>query len=110
VTTGSGTTTVTVYPFALTPISFCAPVSPYTPSSARFRMFATSSADSSRVYASSCDGGAVAIIAAKTSPIAVGANTIDVLVTDLPAPFSAAPPQSNGQPPPQNPILLLTGQ
>jgi len=32
-------------------------------------MFATSSADSSRVYASSCDGGAVAIITQGPTPL-----------------------------------------
>jgi DNA-binding beta-propeller fold protein YncE len=109
---GAGTTT----PFALAPVGFCAPVVPYTltagqPPSARFRMSAAAAADSSRVYASMCDGGAVAIINTTTSTIATGGtNTPDTLVTNLPAPFSAGPPQSNGIPLPQNPVFLLTGQ
>lgn len=98
-------------PFAQVPVTFCAPVfpNPYTPSAARFRMSAASAADSSRMYASLCDGGSVAIIKAKTSSISTGDNTPDTLVNDLAAPFSAGPPQ-NGEPPPQNPVFLLTGQ
>jgi DNA-binding beta-propeller fold protein YncE len=107
VTSASGTA---IQPFALTPATFCAPVVPYSPASARFRMFAAAAADSSRVYASMCDGGSVAIINTTTSTIATGGNTADTLVTDLAAPFSAAAAGPNGQPPPQNPVLLLTGQ
>jgi DNA-binding beta-propeller fold protein YncE len=116
VAVATSTTTTTVYPFALAPVAFCAPVVPYTltagqPPSARFRMSAAAAADSSRVYASMCDGGAVAIINTTTSSIATGGtNTPDTLVTNLPAPFSAGPPQSNGIPLPQNPVFLLTGQ
>jgi DNA-binding beta-propeller fold protein YncE len=116
VTTTTATTTTTVYPFALAPVAFCAPVVPYTltagqPPSARFRMSAAAATDSSRVYASMCDGGAVAIINTTTSSIATGGtNTPDTLVTNLPAPFSAGPPQSNGIPLPQNPVFVLTGQ
>ncbi len=100
-----------VYPFALAPVPFCAPVIPYTPVSARFRMSTAAATGSSRVYASLCDGGSVAIINTTTSSIAIGGNnTPDTLVTDLPAPFSAAAAQPNGQPPSQNPIFLLTGQ
>jgi hypothetical protein len=62
------------------------------------------------VYASLCDGGSVAIINTTTATIATdGNNTPDLLVTDLPAPFSAGPPV-NGEPPPQTPVFLLTGQ
>lgn len=109
-------------PFALTPVTFCNPVLPYapvnqynngqliTPASARFRMSAAASADGSRVYASMCDGGSVAIVDTTTSTIATGVNTSDNLVTDLLAPFSAAPPQANGEPLPQSPVFLLAGQ
>jgi YVTN family beta-propeller protein len=102
---------LTSQPFAQVSASFCAPAfpNPYSPAGARFRMFAASAADSSRVYASMCDGGTVAIIKSKTSSISSGDNTTDTLVTDLVAPFSAGPPQ-NGEPPPQNPVFLLTGQ
>ncbi len=100
-----------VQPFATAPAAFCTPVSPYSPASARFRMSATASADSTRVYASLCDGGSVAIVNTTTSTLATGANnSSDVLVTDLAAPFSAGPAASNGEPPPQNPVFLLTGQ
>jgi DNA-binding beta-propeller fold protein YncE len=118
VTTATSTGTNTAYPFALAPIGFCAAVPgvpytlvPGTPPLARFRMFAAAAADSSRVYASMCDNGAVAIINTTTSTIATGGtNTPDTLVTDLAAPFGAGPTQSNGQPLPQNPVFLLTGQ
>ena len=107
------TTTATTNPFAVAPSAFCAPVFPlpWTPASARFRMSAVAAADSSHVYASMCDGGAVAIINATTSTLSTGGtNTPDLLVTDLAAPFGAGPTQSNGQPSPQNPVFLLTGQ
>jgi DNA-binding beta-propeller fold protein YncE len=107
VATASGPT---IYPFALTPVSFCAPVFPYTPASARFRMSAAAAGDSSRVYTSMCDGGSVAVVATATNTIAVGVNSTDVLVNDLFAPFSGAAPQPNGEPLPQSPVFLLTGQ
>ena len=106
VTTASATT---IYPFALAPAAFCAPVFPYSPASARFRMSAAASPDSSRVYASMCDGGAVAVVTTNTNTIATGGNSADTLVNDLVAPFSAASAPPNGEPPPQNPVLLLTG-
>jgi YVTN family beta-propeller protein len=102
----------TIYPFALAPAQFCQPAaSSYTPDAARFRMSAVAAADSSRVYASICDGGVIAIINTTTSSIATGGtNTPDTLVTDLLAPFSAAPAQSGQEPPPQNPVFLFIGQ
>ncbi len=99
-----------VQPFALASVPFCAPVIPYTPASSRFRMSAAASADGSRVYASMCDGGSVAIVNTTTSTITTGVNTSDNLVTDLLAPFSAGQPQANGEPLPQAPVFLLTGQ
>jgi YVTN family beta-propeller protein len=98
-----------VQPFAVAPITFCAPVVPYTPASARFRMSAVAATDSSHVYASLCDGGSVAIVQTATNTIATGVNAPDTLVTDLPAPFSATA-VSSGEPPPQSPVFLLTGQ
>jgi YVTN family beta-propeller protein len=98
-----------VQPFALASTAFCVPVVPYTPASARFRMFAVAATDSSRVYASMCDGGSVAIVKMATNTISTGSNATDTLVTDLPAPFSAAA-VSSGEPPPQTPVYLLTGQ
>jgi len=100
-----------VQPFAAVPAAFCAPVTPYATASARFRMSAAAAADSSRVYASLCDGGWVAIVNTTTNTITTGGNnSSDVLVTDLPAPFGAGAPGSNGEPPLQNPVFLLTGQ
>jgi DNA-binding beta-propeller fold protein YncE len=99
-----------VQPFALVPVTFCNPVFPYTPATTRFRMSAAASVDGSRVYASMCDGGSVAIVNTTTSTIATGINSSDNLVTDLLAPFSAGPTQPNGEPLPQSPVFLLTGQ
>ena len=99
-----------VQPYALAPATFCAPVFPYTPASARFRMSAVASTDNTRVYASMCDGGTVAVIATAPNTISVGVNAADVLVTDLPAPFSGAPAGVNGEPPLQNPLFLFAGQ
>jgi DNA-binding beta-propeller fold protein YncE len=107
VTQSNGTV---VHPFALTPVPFCAPVFPYTPASARFRMSAVAATDSSRVYASMCDGGSVAIVRTNTNTIATGVNATDTLVTDLPAPFSGGPPQTNNEPAPQSPVFLFSGQ
>jgi DNA-binding beta-propeller fold protein YncE len=104
------TTGLTTSPYALTPVTFCAPIFPYTPATTRFRMSAAASVDGSRVYASMCDGGSVAIVDTTTSTIATGVNTSDNLVTDLLAPFSAGPTQPNGEPLPQSPVFLLTGQ
>jgi DNA-binding beta-propeller fold protein YncE len=103
--------------------SNCIPSVPYTPLgvtlagtstpgfSTRFRLPTTAAADSTRVYVGVCDAGSVAVINTTTSTIAVGGNQPDTLVTNLVAPFSAGSPQGgSSEPPPQNPILLLTGQ
>jgi hypothetical protein len=109
------------YQYAVPPASACGPapsVPPAapalnTPVSTRFRVFTTASADSSRVYVSMCDAGAIAVINTTDSnannPSGNG-NPSDTLVTDLPAAFRAGAIQSNGEPPNQNPIFLLTGQ
>ncbi|HET7890910.1 MAG TPA: hypothetical protein VFL34_05270 [Candidatus Sulfotelmatobacter sp.] len=99
-----------VQPYALAPAAFCVPMFPYTPASARFRMSAVASTDNTRVYASMCDGGSVAVVATVPNTIAVGGNAADVLVNDLPAPFSGAPAGANGEPPLQNPLFLFAGQ
>jgi hypothetical protein len=96
--------------FAVPAVSTCAPPPIYTPGATRFRLFTTASTDSSHVYVSICDAGVIADVNATTSSIATGStNTPDTLMTDLVAPFSAAF-VTTGQPPPQNPIFLLTGQ
>ena len=98
-------------PFAVPLVASCTPAATFAPGATRFRMTTAASADSSKVYVGICDAGAVAIINATTSTVATGGdNTPDTLVNDLPAPFSAAPAGANGEPPPQNPVFLLTGQ
>lgn len=100
------------YQYAVPPVAACASAPLYSPSTTRFRVFTVASVDSSRVYVSMCDAGAIAVI--NTS----GGNTnnpgapslADTLVTDLPAAFGAGAVQANGEPPNQNPIFLLTGQ
>jgi DNA-binding beta-propeller fold protein YncE len=96
--------------YAVPEVSSCVPAPIYTPSSTRFRMFATASADSSHVYVSICDAGAIADISTTTNTVNQGTNADDRLVIDLLAPFSAAAPGPNNQPPPQSPVFLLTGQ
>ena len=88
----------------------CDPPAVYSPTSTRFRLFATSSADSSHVYVSICDAGAIADISTATNTVSQGTNAIDRLVTNLMAPFSAGALGTNNQPPPQSPVFLLTGQ
>jgi hypothetical protein len=85
----------------------------YTPASTRFRVFTTAAADSSHVYVSMCDAGAIAVInTANDNANGSGGSgsPADSVVTDLPAAFSAGAIQSSGEPPNQNPIFLLTGQ
>jgi YVTN family beta-propeller protein len=101
------------FQYAVPTVLACAPATLYSPATTRFRVFTTAAADSSRVYVSMCDAGAIAVIDTTNSnannPGGSG-NPSDTLVTDLPAAFSAGAPQSNGEPPNQNPIFLLTGQ
>jgi hypothetical protein len=73
-------------------------------------LFATASADSSHVYVSICDAGAIADISTTTNTVSQGTNAIDRLVTNLMAPVSAGALGTNNQPPPQSPVFLLTGQ
>ena len=73
--------------YAVPILTSCVTPATYTPAAIRFRMFTTASADSSHVYVSICDAGAIADIRTNTSSIAVGGNTPDTLVTDVPTPF-----------------------
>ncbi|MFZ0770054.1 MAG: hypothetical protein WCA49_18830 [Candidatus Sulfotelmatobacter sp.] len=105
------------YQYAVPPVTSCGPVPPvfsasYSPSTTRFRVFTTASEDSSRVYVSMCDAGAVAVINTTDSNTnnTGGALPPDSLVTDLPTAYSAAAAPPNGEPPLQNPIFLLMGQ
>ncbi len=73
--------------YAVPPVASCVPAATYTPGTTRFRMFTAASADSSHVYVSICDAGAVADVSTTTTTIATGTNTPDTLMTDLLAPF-----------------------
>jgi DNA-binding beta-propeller fold protein YncE len=104
--------TTNQYQYAVPPVSSCVTAASYSPTTTRFRVFTTSSADSSRVYVSMCDAGAIAVIDTADSNIndTGGSGTpADTLVTDLPAAFSG-PQQSSSVPALQNPIFVLTGQ
>jgi YVTN family beta-propeller protein len=98
------------FQYAVPQVASCAPAALYAPGTTRFRVFTTASVDSSRVYVSLCDAGSIAIVTTTTSSISPGANTPDTLVRDLAAPFSAGSSSTGGEPPPQNPVFLLTGQ
>jgi DNA-binding beta-propeller fold protein YncE len=101
--------------YAVPPVPACASaVYPalYAPGITRFRVFTTAASDSSRVYVSLCDAGAIAVIDTTDNNTnnSGGGSAGDVLLLDLPAAVGGGPPQGNGQPAPQNPIFLLTGQ
>jgi YVTN family beta-propeller protein len=103
--------------FAVSLAASCAsPVFPalYAPTLnvTRFRVFTVASVDGSHVYVSMCDAGAIADInTTNNNANGLGGGTPpDTLIADLPTAFSAGPTQSNGEPPNQNPIFLLTGQ
>jgi DNA-binding beta-propeller fold protein YncE len=75
--------------YAVPAVASCAPAATYAPGTTRFRMFTTAAADSSHVYVSICDAGAIADITAVTSTIATGgSNSPDTLITTLTAPFA----------------------
>jgi hypothetical protein len=106
-----GATTQPATPqYAVPEVSSCIPATVYSPSTTRFRLFATSAADSSHVYVSICDAGAIADISTTTNTVSQGTNANDRLVIDLLAPVSAGALGANNQPPPQTPVFLLTGQ
>lgn len=66
----------------------------------RFRVFSAASADSSKVYVASCDGGRVSVIRTDT----------DQFANNIAAPPSAGGSSGGGAPLPQNPVFLLPGQ
>lgn len=97
--------------FAVPPVASCAtaPLYPalYSPSTTRFRMFTAAATDSSRVYVSMCDAGAVAVVNTTDSNTnnSGGASPPDSVVTDL-----LAAPAANGASALQNPVFLFAGQ
>ncbi len=76
--------------YALPPVTACVtPAAPatYAPGTTRFRMFATAAADSSHVYVSICDAGAIADVNTTTGSNSTGGtNSGDQLVTNLVSP------------------------
>jgi DNA-binding beta-propeller fold protein YncE len=75
--------------YAVPPVASCAPAPIYMPGTTRFRLFTTSSSDSSHVYVSICDAGAIAVVATTTNSINQGTNAPDTLVNNIAAPFGA---------------------
>ena len=86
--------TTSQYQYAVPALPACAPAVPpatYSPSTVRFRVFTAASTDSSRVYASMCDAGAIAVINTLDNNANNPTNTstpADTLITDLPGAFS----------------------
>jgi YVTN family beta-propeller protein len=73
---------------AVPPVGSCATPTPYTPGVTRFRVFTTAAEDSSHVYVSMCDAGAIADITTDGSNLnnpGKGAPP-DSLILDMPAP------------------------
>jgi hypothetical protein len=75
-----------------------------------YELSTAASADSTRVYVGNCDAGSTAIIATVANSSPGGGASEDSLVLNLPAPYSAQSPQNGGTPPPQNPVLVISGQ
>ncbi len=104
--------------YAVAPVAACGTVPPnplalYVPGATRFRVFTAASTDSSHVYVSMCDAGAIADIVTtnnNANGTGGGATQPDTVLADFPTAFSNGPTQPNGNPPNQNPLFLLTGQ
>jgi YVTN family beta-propeller protein len=98
--------------YAVAPVASCATAPLYSPTTTRFRVFTVAAADSSRVYVSMCDAGAVAVINTTDGNANNSGSGVvpDTLSTDLLTAYSAGLTQANGEPPLQNPIFLLMGQ
>ena len=75
-----------------------------------YELSTAASADSTRVYLGNCDAGSTAIIATVANGSPGGGAPQDSLVLSLPAPYSAQSPPNGGTPPPQNPVLVISGQ
>jgi len=98
--------------YAVPPVPSCVTAATYSPATTRFRMFTVAAADSSRVYVSMCDAGAVAVVNTTDANTNNSGNGLppDTLATDLLAAYGAGPVQPDGQTAPQNPIFLFMGQ
>src|SRR5205807_2944750 len=83
--------------YALPPVAACVTPATYAPGTTRFRLFATAAADSSHVYVSICDAGAIADINTTTSSNSTGVtNAADQLVTNLVSPSSTCGANCSG--------------
>ncbi len=98
--------------FAAAPVLSCGPIplvagALYSPSTTRFRMFTVAAEDSSHVYVSMCDAGAIADIITNGGNVNNSGGNVpaDSLVTDL-----LTPPAASSGTALQNPIFLLDGQ
>ena len=86
--------TTNQYQYAVPASPSCAPAVPpatYSPSTVRFRVFTAAASDSSRVYVSMCDAGAISVINTLGNNANNPTNSPtppDTLITDLPAAFS----------------------
>jgi YVTN family beta-propeller protein len=71
--------------YAVPPVSTCTPTATYSPTSTRFRVFTTAAVDSSHVYVSMCDAGAVAVVNTTDSNSNNPGSALppDTLVADL---------------------------
>jgi DNA-binding beta-propeller fold protein YncE len=89
----------------------CGPPNSLSPNPpVRFRLSIVAAGDSSRVYVANCDAGNTTIISAvPTSSSLYPANTV---ITSLQSPVSAFAPSAatQGLPPSQNPVFVLTTQ
>jgi len=89
----SANPTSSQYQYAVPALSTCAPAVPpatYSPSTVRFRVFTAASSDSSRVYVSMCDAGAIAVVNTLDNNANNPTNNstpADTVITDLPAAF-----------------------
>lgn len=75
-----------------------------------YELSMAASLDSTRVYVGNCDAGSTAIIATVANSSPGGGAPQDSLVLSVPAPYSAQSPPNGGTPPPQNPVLVISGQ
>ena len=81
-------------------------------SSARFRVFVTSSGGANapfKVYVSQCDAGSVSVIDAFASDVGPDPHPADVVMAIVPSPVSSFPAVPGAIPPFQNPVYLVAG-
>ena len=75
--------------YAVPVVSGCATQTPFTPSTTRFRVFTSASADSSHVYVSICDAGTISDVVTTSAANSTNGKNADTLITNI-APTAAA--------------------